>query len=49
LRIYLIVALKAVDKILMIRGRLKLIELEKKLLVLDMQQGNECFIPKNLS
>jgi hypothetical protein len=49
LRIVMIVSLKAVDKVLMLRARLRLIELARVIFVLDVEQGQECFIPRELS
>jgi hypothetical protein len=47
-KIALIIRLKAVDRILLIRARLKLIELATNIFMLDVQQGQESFIPKEL-
>ena len=45
LRILLILSLRAVDKVLMIRARLKQIEIQKRMFVLEVEQGQECYIP----
>lgn len=38
-KIQLVVRLRAVDRILMVKARLKLIELQKRAFILDVQQG----------
>ena len=40
--------LNAVDRILMIRARLKLIEIATQIFMLEISQGHEAFIPKEL-
>jgi hypothetical protein len=47
-KIALIIRLKAVERILLIRARLKLIELATNIFMLEVQQGQESFIPKEL-
>jgi hypothetical protein len=47
-KIELILSLNAIQKILMVRARLKLIELAKKGFILEIQQGQESYIPKEL-
>jgi len=48
-RIKLILNLKAVDKVLFIKLLLKKIELAKEIFILEIEQGQEVFIPAELS
>ena len=48
-RLKLILNIKAVKKELFAMVLLKVIELERKLFILEMEQGSEVFIPKLLS
>ena len=48
-KIKLVLNLKAADKILFIKLVLKKIELAKKLFVLEIEQGEEVFIPAEIS
>ena len=45
----LIIDLRAVKKVTFLRCVLKRIKLAKELFLIDMEQGDECFIPTELS
>lgn len=48
MRFYLITKLKAVEKLLLVKAKLKTIILSKLLFLFDIQNGSEIFIPNEL-